>query len=67
MTLSIIQYVIFLVMTGSILPFIDRIGRRCLLMVGALICGVIHFTSGAVMASYGHHVDSVNGTYYDLL
>lgn len=32
-------------------------GRRWLLIVGAIICGVIHFTVGAVMAVYGHHVD----------
>lgn len=36
-------------------------GRRWLLIVGALICGVIHFAVGAMMAVYGHHVDSVDG------
>lgn len=36
-------------------------GRRWLLIVGALICGVIHFVVGAIMAVYGHHVDSVDG------
>ncbi|KAM0512522.1 hypothetical protein ACHAPE_008845 [Trichoderma viride] len=61
LTSSIIQYVIFLVTTGAVLFVIDRMGRRWLLIVGAIICGVIHFTVGAVMAVYGHHVDSVDG------
>lgn len=58
---SAIQYVIFLVTTGSILPFIDRIGRRTLLLSGAIICMAIHFTIAAVMASQGEAVESVNG------
>lgn len=61
MTSSIIQYVIFLVTTGLVLPFIDRIGRRWLLIGGAIVCGILHFTTGAVMAVYGHPVDSVDG------
>lgn len=52
---------IFLVTTGAILPIIDRLGRRPLLIGGAIICCIIHFTTGAVMASYGHAVDSVDG------
>ncbi|KAL6886125.1 general substrate transporter [Trichoderma longibrachiatum] len=61
LTSSIIQYVIFLVTTGGVLFVVDRIGRRWLLIVGAIICGIIHFVVGAVMAVYGHHVDSVDG------
>ncbi|KAL6903909.1 general substrate transporter [Trichoderma evansii] len=61
LTSSIIQYVIFLVTTGGVLFVIDRMGRRWLLIVGAIICGIIHFTVGAIMAVYGHHVDSVDG------
>ncbi|KAI9147639.1 High-affinity glucose transporter [Paramyrothecium foliicola] len=61
LTSSIIQYVIFLVTTGAILPFIDRVSRRWLLIGGAIVCSVIHFTTGGVMASYGNAVDSVDG------
>ncbi|KAK4070884.1 hypothetical protein Trihar35433_5351 [Trichoderma harzianum] len=61
LTSSIIQYVIFLVTTGGVLFVIDRMGRRWLLIVGAMICGVIHFVVGAIMAVYGHHVNSVDG------
>ncbi|KAL7932840.1 general substrate transporter [Trichoderma chlorosporum] len=61
LTSSIIQYVIFLVTTGGVLFVIDRMGRRWLLIVGAIICGLIHFIVCAVMAVYGHHVDSVDG------
>lgn len=58
---SAIQYVIFLVTTGVMLPFIDRIGRRELLIGGALICMCLHYTTAAVMASYGRSVDNVFG------
>lgn len=58
---SIIQYVIFLVTTGGMLPIIDRFDRRMLLMVGSVLCAILHFASGGVMASYGHYVDAVDG------
>lgn len=61
LTSTIIQYVIFLVTTGGVLPIIDKIGRRKLLIGGAIICCIIHFISGAVMASYGHRVESIDG------
>lgn len=61
LTSSIIQYVIFLVTTGAILPFIDRVGRRQLLIGGALICMFLHYTTAGVMAVHSHHVDAVNG------
>ncbi|KAK1537679.1 hypothetical protein CPAR01_07792 [Colletotrichum paranaense] len=61
LTSSIIQYVIFLITTGAILPIINRLGRRPLLIGGAIICCIIHFTTGAVMKVYGNPVDSVNG------
>lgn len=58
---SAIQYVIFLVTTGMMLPIIDRIGRRQLLIGGAIICMLLHFTTAAVMATYGESVPSVLG------
>lgn len=67
LTSSIIQYVIFLVTTGLVLPFIDRLGRRPLLIGGALICGILHFTSGAVMAVHGYPVDGIEGKSYFIL
>jgi hypothetical protein len=56
-----IQYVIFLVTTGLILPFIDRVGRRTLLLIGATSAMILHFSIAGVMATYGHHVQSVAG------
>lgn len=53
--------VIFLVTTGVILPYIDRIPRRLLLLTGSIVCCICHFTIAGLMASYGHHVDSING------
>ena len=67
LTSSIIQYVIFLVTTGLVLPFIDRLGRRPLLIGGALFCAVLHFTSGAVMAVHGYPVDGIEGTLFFIL
>ncbi|KAL1852513.1 hypothetical protein Daus18300_012111 [Diaporthe australafricana] len=61
LTSAIIQYVIFLVTTGGVLPVIDRVGRRTLLIYGAIICCLLHFIVGALMASYGHAVDSIDG------
>jgi MFS family permease len=53
--------VIFLVTTGAMLPFIDRLPRRMLLLTGSIVCCICHFTVAGLMASYGHHVDSING------
>ncbi|KAI5250023.1 general substrate transporter [Aureobasidium subglaciale] len=61
LTSSIIQYVIFLVTTGLILPYIDKIPRRLLLLTGSITCCICHFTIAGLMASYGHSVDSING------
>ncbi|KAJ5541870.1 Major facilitator superfamily domain general substrate transporter [Penicillium sp. DV-2018c] len=58
---SAIQYVIFLVTTGGMLPIIDRVGRRKLLLVGSVTCMVVHFIIAGVMASHGRPVASVNG------
>ncbi|PSN68523.1 sugar transporter [Corynespora cassiicola Philippines] len=58
---SAIQYVIFLVTTGLILPFIDRIGRRVLLLAGSILCMILHFAIAGTMASYGHYVPDIDG------
>ncbi|KAJ9385860.1 hypothetical protein DTO063F5_4067 [Paecilomyces variotii] len=58
---SAIQYVIFLVTTGIMLPRIDRIGRRLLLLSGSVICMALHFAIAGLMATDGHFVPDVNG------
>lgn len=58
---SAIQYVIFLVTTGVVLPYIDRIGRRFLLLSGAITCMILHYAIAGVMASYGNPVDQIDG------
>ncbi|KAE8415176.1 general substrate transporter [Aspergillus pseudocaelatus] len=58
---SAIQYVIFLVTTGVVLPYIDRIGRRFLLLSGAVACMILHYAIAGVMASYGNPVDQIDG------
>jgi len=59
LTSSIIQYVIFLVTTGVMLFLIDRVGRRWILLVGAVLSGIIHFVTAAIMAVYGRPVDRI--------
>ncbi|KAF2085157.1 sugar transporter [Saccharata proteae CBS 121410] len=56
---SAIQYVIFLVTTGFTLTWIERVGRRQLLVSGAILMMILNFAVGGIMASYGHHVDRV--------
>lgn len=58
---SAIQYVIFLVTTGVILPYIDRIGRRLLLLSGSIICMALHYAIAGIMATYGNPVDEIDG------
>lgn len=58
---SAIQYVIFLVTTGIMLPRVDRIGRRPLLLFGSIACMACHFAIAGLMANYGHYVSEVNG------
>jgi hypothetical protein len=43
------------------LPVIDRIGRRQLLLVGSVCAMAIHIIIASVMATKGHAVSSVNG------
>ncbi|KAJ5889002.1 High-affinity glucose transporter [Penicillium taxi] len=58
---SAIQYVIFVITTGIMLPFIDRVGRRTLLLIGSVSCCVVHAIIAGVMATKGHSVAEVNG------
>lgn len=43
------------------LPRIDRIGRRLLLLSGSVICMALHFAIAGLMATDGHFVPDVNG------
>lgn len=52
LTSAIIQYVIFLVTTGAVLPVIDRFGRRTLLSKCLLALSPESWTS----TRYFHHV-----------
>ena len=59
MVTSGIQYAVFIIFTGIMWLFIDKTGRRTLLVVGALGMGFCHFVIGGVMAA--HHVDVPGG------
>ncbi|KAK9446662.1 general substrate transporter [Limtongia smithiae] len=58
---SSIQYVINVVMTVPALLFIDKVGRRPLLLYGSITMATFLFIVGGVMASHGHYVSEVNG------
>lgn len=52
MVTSGIQYAVFIVFTGAMWLFIDKVGRRSLLIYGALGMAICHFVVGGVMASH---------------
>src|SRR5277367_2425143 len=56
-----IQYVINVCMTVPTLLFIDKWGRRPLLLWGALLMALWLFIVGGVMGSYGNAVTSIDG------
>ncbi|KAK9384091.1 general substrate transporter [Kockiozyma suomiensis] len=58
---SSIQYVINMVMTVPALLFIDKWGRRPLLIYGAIVMCVWLFAVSGLMAQYGHWVPEVDG------
>ncbi|KAF1348777.1 sugar transporter [Delphinella strobiligena] len=56
-----IQYVIFLITTGVMLPWIDKVDRRTLLLTGSILCCILQFSIAGIMGGTGHAVDSING------
>ncbi|KAK9245518.1 general substrate transporter [Lipomyces tetrasporus] len=58
---SSIQYVVNVIMTVPAILFIDKWGRRPLLLTGSSLMAVWLFLVGGIMGQYGHYVDSLNG------
>lgn len=59
MVTSGIQYAVFIIFTGIMWIFIDKTGRRTLLVWGALGMGFCHFVIGGVMSA--HHTNVPGG------
>ncbi|KAK3317423.1 general substrate transporter [Cercophora scortea] len=59
MVTSGVQYAVFIIFTGVMWIFIDKTGRRTLLIWGALGMGLCHFVVGGVMGA--HHIDVPGG------
>ncbi|KAK7919968.1 general substrate transporter [Apiospora marii] len=51
MITSGVQYAVFIIFTGVMWLFIDKTGRRPLLIYGAIGMGICHFAVGAAMAT----------------
>ncbi|KAL2192681.1 sugar transporter-like protein [Corynascus similis CBS 632.67] len=56
MVTSGIQYAVFIIFTGVMWLFIDKTGRRTLLIWGALGMGFCHFVVGGVMGAHSTYV-----------
>ncbi|KAJ4318810.1 hypothetical protein N0V94_004234 [Neodidymelliopsis sp. IMI 364377] len=57
-----VQYALFIIFSSIMFFFVDRIGRRTLLVYGALSMALCHFIVGGVLGSYGVAVpEGVNG------
>lgn len=57
-----VQYALFIIFSSIMFFFVDKIGRRTLLIYGALSMAFCHFVVGGVLGSYGVNVpEGVNG------
>lgn len=51
-----VQYALFIIFTSAVFFFIDKVGRRPLLIYGAIAMGICQFVVGGVLGSYGTYV-----------
>ena len=56
-----VQYALFIIFSSIMFFFVDKIGRRTLLIYGALAMAFCHFVVGGVMGAHGVNVPEVNG------
>src|SRR5690242_9981465 len=56
-----VQYALFIIFSSIMFFFVDKIGRRTLLIYGALAMAFCHFVVGGVMGTHGVDVPEVNG------
>lgn len=51
-----VQYALFIIFTTIVFFFIDKTGRRPLLIYGAVAMGICQFVVGGVLGTYGEYV-----------
>lgn len=56
-----VQYAIFIVGTAIMFFYVDKVGRRPLLIYGAIAMGVCHFVVGGVLSTGTYVPDGVDG------
>jgi MFS family permease len=57
-----VQYALFIIFSSIMFFFVDRIGRRTLLIYGALAMAFCHFVVGGILGAHGVNVPGgVNG------
>ncbi|ANB11599.1 Snf3p [Sugiyamaella lignohabitans] len=58
---SSVQYVIMVIFTTPVMFYVDKVGRRPLLIIGAIGMGTFVFAVGGILATYGKYADEVGG------
>lgn len=58
---SSVQYVIMVVFTTPAMFYIDKCGRRILMLIGSVGMGTFVFAVGGLLATYGKYADEVGG------
>ncbi|KAH0270802.1 MFS transporter, partial [Aureobasidium melanogenum] len=56
-----VQYAIFIIGTAIMFFYVDKVGRRPLLIYGAIAMGVCHFVVGGVLSTGTYDPDGVDG------
>jgi MFS family permease len=56
-----VQYALFIVGTAIMFSYVDKVGRRPLLIYGAIAMGICHFVVGGVLSTSTYVPDGVDG------
>lgn len=60
-----VQYALFIIFSTIMFFFVDKIGRRTLLVYGAIAMGVCHMVVGGVLGTYYEYVPGMQSCTFD--